>query len=88
MFPLVRFFEDDVNESPYVETVVPHGCFLRLFPGTSIVFMLFIWLGGLLFGKAKVAKGRAKVRKARAEILPRSPNSLICPNCHEVLERM
>ncbi len=50
--------------------------------------MISTWLGALIWGRAKVERGRAKVRRAREEILPRSPNAVICPNCFEVLERL
>ena len=88
MYPLVRFYEDDVNETPYIDSFVPNRGCATIFPGTSLFFAFASWFGKLMFGKAKVAQGKAKVRKAREEILPRSPSSLICPNCYEVLERM
>ena len=88
MFPLARFYESDVNESPTIDSFVPGRAIARFFPGMSLVLMLTTWIGALLFGKARVAKGRAKVARARAEILPRSPNAVICPNCFEVLERL
>lgn len=87
MMPLARFFETDVNESPTVDAIMPNKFGARFFPGLSLFLMISSWLGNLFYGKAKVAKGRAKVRKAREEILPRAPNSAICPNCYEVLER-
>lgn len=88
MMPLARFMESDVNESPTVDSFVPNKFGARFFPGWSLFFMVTTWFGSLFWGKAKVAKGRAKVRKAREDILPRSPNSAICPNCYETLERM
>ena len=88
MLPLVRFFESDVNEKPTIDSFVPGRAIARFFPGMSLVLMVTTWVSALLFGKARVAKGRAKVARARAEILPRSPNAVICPNCYEVLERM
>lgn len=87
MMPLDRFLESDVNENPTVDSFVPDRAAARFLPGASLVLMFTTWLGNLFYGKAKVAKGRAKVRKAREEILPRSPNSVICPNCYETLER-
>jgi hypothetical protein len=90
MMPLDRFLESDVNEYPIVEASVAPGGLARMFPFWSIMYTLVTWLGNLLFGlgRARLKRGRAKVRYARAEILPRSPNSVICPNCYEVLERM
>lgn len=88
MFPLVRFFESDVHEKPTIDSFTPTRPFARLFPGMSFVLMVTTWVGSLLYGKARVAKGRAKVAAARKDILPRSPNAVICPNCFEVLERL
>ena len=88
MYPLERFYEDDVNESATVDSFTPNRAAASFFPGWSLILMVTTWLGSVAFGKAKVAKGKAKVRQARAEILPRSPTSLICPNCYEVLERL
>ncbi len=87
MMPLARFFETDVNESPTIDTVLPNKFFARFFPGWSLIVMITSFFGHLFYGKARVAKGRAKVKRARENILPRSPNAAICPNCYEVLER-
>ncbi len=88
MYPLIRFHEDDVNESPTVDSFVPNRAAAQFFPGWSLILMLTTWMGSLLFGKAKLANARAKIKKAREEVLPRSPDSVICPNCYEVVERM
>ncbi len=88
MYPLVRFFESDVNENPTIDSFVPGRAVARFFPGMSFVLMVTTWVGSLLYGKARVAKGRAKVAAARRDVLPRSPNAVICPNCFEVLERL
>ena len=87
MYPLARFFEDDVNESA---TVDHYETSRYSWVPARLQFMLMIasWFWNLFFGKAKVAKGKTKVRAARETVLPRSPNSLICPNCYEVLERI
>ncbi len=88
MMPLARFLESDVNISPTVDSFQsPHRGFSLVFPGTTVFLMLVTWLGNLFYGEARLNRNRAKVRKARAEILPRSPNAAICPNCYEVLER-
>jgi hypothetical protein len=87
MMPLARFYETDVNESPTADAIMPNRVGARLFPGLSLILMLTSWLGNIFYGKAKVAQGKAKVKKAREEILPRAPNSAICANCYEVLER-
>ncbi len=88
MFPLVRFYESDVNENPTADAIMPNKMGARLFPGLSFVIMMVSWIGNLTWDKGRVARGRAKVRKARAEVLPRSPQAVICPNCYEVLERL
>ncbi len=88
MFPLARFFESDVNDTPTVDSFMPSRGIARFFPGLSLFLMISTWLGALIWGRAKVERGRAKVRRAREEILPRSPNAVICPNCFEVLERL
>ncbi len=90
MMPLARFMESDVNEAPTVEASVANIGIARIFPFWSLVYTAATWLSNLLFdwGKARLANGRAKVKKAREEILPRSPDSVICPNCYETLERM
>ena len=87
MYPLVRFYETDVNENPTADAVMPNALGARMFPGLSLVIMLVSWLGGMSWDKGKVAKGRARVKKAREEILPRCPQAVICPRCQEVLER-
>jgi len=88
MMPLSRFLESDVNVSPSIDASVAPIGIARLIPFWSLIYTLGTWAGNLFFGQAKVAAGRAKVRKAREEILPRSLNSVICPNCYETLERM
>lgn len=88
MFPLVRFLESDVNENPTADAIMPNKMGARLFPGLSFAIMMISWIGGITWDKNRVARGRIKVRKARAEVLPRSPQAVICPNCYEVLERM
>ena len=88
MFPLVRFYESDVNENPTADAIMPNKLGARLFPGLSFAIMMISWIGGLTWDKNRVMRGRLKVRKARAEVLPRSPQAVICPNCYEVLERM
>ena len=87
MFPLVRFYETDVNENPTADAVMPNRLGAQMFPGVSLVIMLVTWLGGMTWDKGRVARGRAKVRKAREEILPHCPQAVICPHCQEVLER-
>lgn len=88
MMPLDRFLESDVNSSPTVDSYQNDNRTAGLmFPGTILALMFWSWLGNLLWGEAKAAKGRAKVRKAREVILPRSPNAVICPGCYETLER-
>lgn len=87
MMPLARFLESDVNESPTIDSFVPGRPMARFFPGVSLFIMATSWFGNLFWGQAKVARSRAKVRAARENILPRSPNAAICPNCYEVLER-
>ena len=88
MMPLARFLESDVNTSPTVDSYQNTNRTAGLmFPGTIIFLTLSTWLGNLGWGGAKLAQGRAKVRQARENILPRSPNAAICPNCYEVLER-
>lgn len=89
MMPLARFYESDVNESPTVDAFqAPNRGFGMVFPGTTVFLMVITWLGNLLWGKARVAQGRAKVKKAREEVLPLFPNSAICPQCYEVLQRL
>ncbi len=88
MFPLVRFYETDVNESPTADAIMPNKMGARLFPGLSFAIMMISWIGGMTWDKGRVARGRLKVRRARAEILPRCPQAVICPNCYEVLERL
>ncbi|MBW3637297.1 MAG: hypothetical protein KY445_12685, partial [Armatimonadetes bacterium] len=88
MMPLSRFMESDVNESATVDSYTPGAIGARIFPGVSLFLMITTWFGNLFFGKAKVAAGKAKVKKAREAILPRSPNSVLCPNCSQTLERM
>ena len=88
MYPLERFLESDVNESPTIDTVVPNKFFARFFPGWSFIVMVTSFFGHLFYGKARVAQGRAKIRRARAEILPRNPEAVVCPQCYEVLERL
>ena len=87
MFPLVRYFETDVNENPTADAIMPNKMGARLFPGISFAIMMISWIGGLTWDKNRVARGRLKVRKARAEVLPRCPQAVICPHCYEVLER-
>ena len=88
MFPLVRFYETDVNDNPTAGAVMPTRAGAMFFPGLSFAIMMISWIGGLTWDKGRVTRGRAKVKKAREEILPRSPQSVICPKCWEVLERM
>jgi len=88
MMPLARFLESDVNASPTVDSFQSTNRSLGLMiPGTIVFLMLSSWLSNLFLGEAKLVKARAKVKKARENILPRSPNAAICPNCYEVLER-
>ena len=87
MFPLVRFYETDVNENPTADAIMPNKMGARLFPGLSFAIMMITWLGGMSWDKGRVARGRAKVRKAREEILPRCPQAVICARCQEVVER-
>ena len=87
MMPLANFHETDVNESATVDAIAPSRYGAFFFPGLSLIVMMTSWFTNLFYGKAKVAQGKAKVKKAREEILPRSPNSAICANCYEVLER-
>ncbi len=87
MFPLVRFFETDVNENPTADAIMPNKMGARLFPGISFAIMMISWIGSMTWDKNRVARGRSKVRKARAEVLPRCPQAVICPQCYEVLER-
>lgn len=87
MMPLAQFLETDVNETPTIDSFTPNRATARMVPGLSLLLMITTWFGNLFLGKAKVARGRAKVRAARENILPRSPNAAICPNCYEVLER-
>ena len=88
MFPLVRFFESDVNENPTADAIMPNKMGARLFPGLSFVVMMVSWIGNLTWDKNRVMRGRLKVRKARTEVLPHNPQAVICPNCYEVLERL
>ena len=88
MFPLVRFFESDVNENPTADAIMPSKMGARLFPGLSFAIMMISWIGGITWDKNRVARGRIKVRRARAEVLPHNPQAVICPNCYEVLERI
>jgi hypothetical protein len=88
MLPLKRFFEDDVHDNPSASGQGVNRGFAAAAPGCSFFFMAGTTLWAIFFGKARQARGRAKVREARELILPRSPESLICPNCFEVLERM
>jgi hypothetical protein len=88
MYPLKRFYEDDVHDNPMSTGNSVHKVIARFFPLWSLVYMVGTTLGSVIYGKARQAKGRAKVRAARETILPRSPESLICPNCYEVLERI
>ena len=88
MFPLVRFFETDVHDNPTADAIMPNKMGARLFPGISFAIMMISWIGGMTWDKGRVTRGRLKVRKARAEILPRSPQAVICPECYEVLERL
>lgn len=87
MFPLVRYYETDVNENPTADAIMPNRVGAMMFPGISLVLLLTSWMGSMAWDKNKVAKGRAKVKKARAEVLPRCPQAVICPRCQEVLER-
>lgn len=88
MYPLARFYEDDVNEKAYTDTYVPHRAFGCFFPGTSLVIMFVSWLISLVGGKSGIKANRAKVRAAREQILPRAPRSFICPSCFHVEERI
>ena len=89
MYPLERFTEDDVNESATVAGSGTEGYSnpLNRFFFSLWVLNLLRWLFSLLGDKAKVSRKRQRVRELRAEVLPRAPNSLICPNCLEFLER-
>lgn len=88
MFPLVRFYESDVNENPTADAIMHSKMGARLFPGLSFAIMMVSWIGNLTWDRGRVARGCAKVRRARAEVLPHNPQAVICPNCYEVLERM
>lgn len=88
MFPLVRFFETDVNENPTADAIMPNKMGAQLFPGLSFAIMMISWIGGMTWDKNRVVRGRIMVRKARAEVLPHNPQAVICPKCFEVLERM
>jgi hypothetical protein len=87
LFALANYLETDVNDKPTTDYYVPDSHWSHTFPLGVLIIQMSTAIGNLLWGKAKVAKGRAKVRRARAEVLPRSPKSLICPHCYEVLEK-
>ena len=45
------------------------------------VFGLWAYLYNLLFGAAALATRKRKLAKLKNEVLPQSPNALICPAC-------
>jgi hypothetical protein len=60
--------------------------FLYIFPFVGLFFGLFRVLSNAFFSKADFVSKAVKVQRAKTEILDRCPNSLICPECCEVLE--
>ena len=77
MYLLKNFVESDINASPTSEGF---GARINLLH----IITALINAGR---GAASVDAKRAKLRKLRAETLPRAPNTLVCPNCMEAVER-
>jgi hypothetical protein len=86
--PLSKFSPEDINSSATVDSYVPSSGVSLLFPLFSLFAIVVSWFGKVALDETKTRNARAKVIRAHQEVLPRSPNSLICPRCYDVLEVM
>jgi hypothetical protein len=82
MYQLSNFQEDDINDSPTHEDWGSPAW------GRSINWLYFLgWLFNMGRGAATVDSKRTKLRNLREGVLPRAPNTLICPQCFTTIER-
>lgn len=82
MYALKNYHEDDINDAPQ------HEGWGSPTWGLSINWLYFLgWLNNIGRGAASVESKRAKLRKLRAEVLPRAPETIVCPQCFTTIER-
>jgi hypothetical protein len=82
MYALKNYTEDDINDQP------SHDGWGSPSWGFSINWLYLVgWLFNMGRGAASVESKRAKLRKLRTEVLPRAPETLVCPQCFEIIER-
>ncbi len=86
--PLAKFRVEDINSSATVDSYTPSAGAALLLPFLSLFAMMLSWFGKVAIDEAKTKNARSKVMRAQQEMLPRSPNSLICPRCYDILEVM